>query len=42
MGGLVTAQHNEYQDLNIDFIQQTGLTQTVSELALKEPDSNGN
>ena len=41
MGGLVTARHNESRDLNIDLIQQTGLTQTVREPILKEPDTSG-
>ena len=41
MGGLVSARHNASRDLSIDSIQQTGLTQTVKQPILKEPDTSG-
>ena len=41
MGGLVGARHNESRDLNLDLLSLTGLTQTVRELLIKEPDSTG-
>ena len=41
MGGLVGARHNESRDLNLDLLSLTGLTQTVREPLIKEPDSTG-
>ena len=41
-GGLVGARHNESRDLNIDLLHLTGLTQTVKEPIIQEPDSDGN
>ena len=34
-------RHNESRDLNLDLLSLTGLTQTVRELLIKEPDSTG-
>ena len=42
MGGLIGARHNESRDLNIDLINLSGLTQTVKEPVLKEPNQDGN
>ena len=42
MGGLIGARNNESRDLNIDLINLSGLTQTVKEPVLKEPNQGGN